>query len=120
VDQYDLVINDFEAICAISCRIKNKASVHFGHQASFSSHLVPRPENKSTVGEFILKNFARSSINIGLHFQAYDDFILPPVIKSEIWNAQPEDGNYVCVYLPSYSDQEIYKYLQQIKGQQFE
>lgn len=120
VDQYDLVINDFEAICAISCRIKNKASVHFGHQASFTSHLVPRPENKSTVGEFILKNFARSSINIGLHFQAYDDFILPPVIKSEIWNAQPEDGNYVCVYLPSYSDQEIYKYLQQIKGQQFE
>lgn len=120
VDQYDLVINDFEAICAISCRIKNKTSVHFGHQASFTSGLVPRPENKNTVGEFILKNFARSSLNIGLHFQAYDDFILPPVIKSEIWNAQPEDGNYVCVYLPSYSDQEIYRYLQQIKSRQFE
>lgn len=120
LENYDLVINDFEAICAISCRIKNKASVHFGHQASFTSRHVPRPENKSTVGEFILKNFARSSLNIGLHFQAYDDFILPPVIKSEIWNTQPEDGNYICVYLPSYSDQEIYKYLQQIAGQQFE
>ncbi len=120
VEQYDLVINDFEAICAISCRIKNKASVHFGHQASFASGLVPRPENKNTVGEFILKNFARSSLNIGLHFQAYDDFILPPVIKSEIWNAAPGEGNYICVYLPSYSDQEIYKYLQQIAGQKFE
>lgn len=120
VDQYDLVINDFEAICALSCRIKNKAAVHFGHQASFTSDQVPRPENKSTVGEFILKNFARSPLNIGLHFRAYDDFILPPVIKSEIWHAAPGEGNYICVYLPSYSDQEIYKYLQQITGQKFE
>lgn len=120
VENYDLVINDFEAICAISCRIKNKASVHFGHQASFNSPHVPRPENKSTFGEFILKNFARSPINVGLHFQAYDDFILPPVIKSEIWSAQPKEGNYTCVYLPSYSDLEISKYLQQIAGQQFE
>ncbi|RYD95027.1 MAG: glycosyl transferase [Sphingobacteriales bacterium] len=120
VEKYDLVINDFEAICALSCRIKNKASVHFGHQASFTSGQVPRPENKNKVGEFILKNFARSSLNIGLHFQAYDDFILPPVIKSEIWTAVPEAGDYICVYLPSYSDQETYKYLQQIAGQKFE
>ncbi len=120
VEQYDLVLNDFEAICAISCRIKNKASVHFGHQASFTSGLVPRPENKNRVGELILKNFARTSLNIGLHFQAYDDFILPPVIKSEIWNAQPKEDDYICVYLPSYSDREIYKYLQQISGQRFE
>lgn len=120
VEHYDLILNDFEAICALSCRIKNKAAVHFGHQASFTSGRVPRPENKSKVGEFILKKFAHSALNIGLHFRAYDDFILPPVIKSEIWNATPENGNYICVYLPSYSDQEIYKYLQQIKGQQFE
>lgn len=120
VEQYDLVLNDFEAVCAISCRIKNKASVHFGHQASFTSGLVPRPQNKSTFGEFILKNFARTSLNIGLHFRAYDDFILPPVIKSAIWQATPVAGDYICVYLPSYSDKEIYKHLAQIKGQKFE
>jgi hypothetical protein len=120
VDQYDLVINDFEAICAISCRIKNKASVHFGHQASFTSHLVPRPENKSTVGEFILKNFARSSLNIGLHFQAYDDFILPPVIKSEIWDrSQRTVIMFVSIFPPILTRRSINIY-DKLRGQQFE
>ncbi|OJV56100.1 MAG: hypothetical protein BGO31_18700 [Bacteroidetes bacterium 43-16] len=120
VERYDLVINDFEAICAISCRIKNKAAVHFGHQASFASAAVPRPENKSIASEFILKHFARSSLNIGLHFRPYDKFILPPVIKSEIWNSKPFSGNHICVYLPSLSDLEVYKHIHKIADQKFE
>lgn len=120
LEQYDLIINDFESITSLACRSQKKASVHFGHQASFASPHTPRPERRSTPGEFILKNFAKGSTTVGLHFEAYDDFILPPVIKTGIWNAEAQQENYVTVYLPSFSDATLLKYLEQMPDQVFQ
>src|SRR5215510_6486454 len=78
VEKYDLVINDFEYITAASCAKKNIPSVQMGHQASFQSVQTPRPDKKQTIGEWVLKNFAPATHYIGLHFDRYDDFILPP------------------------------------------
>ena len=61
VDKYDLVINDFESITALACAHKKVPSVNFGHQASFVSDKVPRPERKNPFGEWILHNYARAS-----------------------------------------------------------
>jgi len=109
VEKYDLVLNDFECITSIACRYKKIPSVNFGHQASFISPFTPRPEQKTWLGEWILKNYARASHYIGLHFQRYDKFILPPVIKEEIRNAEPTDKNYITVYLPSYCEPVLEK-----------
>src|SRR5689334_3023677 len=75
VEKYDLVINDFECITSLACAQKKVASVNFGHQASFLSHKTPRPEKPNKTGEWILKNYARATSYIGLHFECYDDFI---------------------------------------------
>lgn len=107
VEKYDLILNDFECITSMACRLKKIASVNFGHQASFVSPHVPRPEKRNWLGEWILKNYATASQYIGLHFQQYDNFILPPVIKNEIQTAEPVDKNYFTVYLPSYCESEI-------------
>lgn len=104
VEKYDLIINDFEYITARACKIKNRPSVQFGHQASFMSPLVPRPARISKIGEFVLSNFAKSTDYLGLHFQAYDDFVLNPIIKERIINATPKDKGHITVYLPSYLD----------------
>ncbi|HEV8284051.1 MAG TPA: glycosyltransferase family protein [Chitinophagaceae bacterium] len=108
VEKYDLVINDFEYITAASCAKKKIPSVQFGHQASFQSNQTPRPDNKSSVGEWLLKNYAKATHHIGLHFEKYDDFIFHPVIKKEILEAgRPTDKNYVTVYLPSYCEPQL-------------
>lgn len=120
VDKYDLVINDFECITALACAIKKVPSINFGHQASFISDKVPRPDKKDLVGEWILKNYARASQYLGLHFEPYDDFILPPVIKKEIWQAQPQQQDYITVYLSSYADNQLLPYLQQQKNTRFQ
>jgi len=120
VEKYDLVINDFEAITSIACKQKNIAMIHFGHQASFASAKTPRPEKKSIIGEWILKNYARSPINLGLHFNSYDDFIHPPVIQSAIWNADPKQLPYITVYLPSFCDKELIQIFRKFKSIQFE
>ncbi|HEV2354207.1 MAG TPA: glycosyltransferase family protein [Puia sp.] len=116
VEKYDLVINDFECITSLACAYKKVASVNFGHQASFVSAKVPRPEKQDPVGAWILRNYARATEYVGLHFQQYDDFILPPVIKKEILQAEPRDKDYVTVYLSSYNDATIRQYLQPLKA----
>lgn len=115
VEKYDLVINDFECITALACAHKKVASVQFGHQASFMSPKVPRPEQREWMGEWILRNYARATQYIGLHFSQYDDFILPPVIKKDILQADPEDKGHITVYLSSYSDAAVRHYLQPMK-----
>jgi len=120
VEKYDLVINDFECITSLACRHKKVPSVNFGHQASFMSAHTPRPKNPSKTGEWILKNYARASRYVGLHFDQYDDFILPPVIKSRVWNARPADHGHITVYLPSYCDCEIRKYFRHLDFYRFQ
>jgi uncharacterized protein (TIGR00661 family) len=100
--QYDIIINDFDSITSLACKIQNVHSVQLGHQASFISEHTPRPEKKSIMGELILKHYAPSAKNIGLHFEKYDSFILPPIIKDEIVNAAPRNLKHITVYLPSF------------------
>ncbi|HZE86536.1 MAG TPA: glycosyltransferase family protein [Puia sp.] len=107
VEKYDLVLNDFESITSMACAYKKIPSVNFGHQASFISPKTPRPEKKDRMGEWILRNYARATQYIGLHFKQYDDFILPPVIKREILQAEPRDKGHITVYLPSHSDANL-------------
>ena len=99
---YDVIINDFDSITSLACKMQKMHSVQFGHQASFISDATPRPEKKSIVGEMILKHYAPSPKYVGLHFEKYDSFIHPPIIKDEIIQAEPKNLNHVTVYLPSF------------------
>lgn len=46
VDQYDLIINDFDSLTSLACRLRKVKSVHWGHQASFQFAKSPRPERE--------------------------------------------------------------------------
>lgn len=120
VEKYQLVINDFDCITSLACARKNIPSVHFGHQASFHSPHTPRPEQRSRTGEWILKHYAKAPVAIGLHFQRYDKFIYPPVIKAEISEAEPRNDGHITVYLPAYCDQELVRYLSPLKDFSFQ
>lgn len=102
LEKYDVIINDFDFVTSLACKLKKLPSVQLGHQASFQSDATPRPDKKSLVGETILKHYAHATNHIGFHFQSYDQFILPPVIKEEFINAQVQDLKHVSVYLPSF------------------
>jgi len=119
VENYDLVMNDFECITSLACAMKNVPSVNFGHQASFYSPNTPRPANRSRIGEWILHNYAKSTHKLGLHFQPYDDFIMSPVIKSEILRASPADHGYIAIYLPAYCEKELIEHFNQIPDYTF-
>lgn len=116
---YDVVINDFDSITSLACKLQNVHSVQFGHQASFISELTPRPDKKSVLGETIFKHYAPSPKHIGLHFEQYDSFILPPIIKDEIIQAEPKDLKHITVYLPSFQKDCLEKAFNKIPDQEF-
>lgn len=120
VEKYDVVINDFESITAMACLYKKVPSVNLGHQAAFQSDRVPRPAKQDFFGEWVLKNYARASQHIGLHFKKYDDFIFEPVIKKDILQASPRNMGHITVYLSAYSDQSLIPVFQQLSAFKFE
>lgn len=119
VIEYDVIINDFDFVTSMACKMKKVKSVHFGHQASFTSDKSPRPEVKSGVGEFILRHYAKAEKNLGLHFDKYDDHIHPPIIKKEILEAEKVDDGHITVYLPSVNESCIITFLTKLTQYHF-
>jgi uncharacterized protein (TIGR00661 family) len=119
IKNYDVVINDFESITSLACKLQNVPSIQFGHQASFISNATPRPEKKSIIGELILKHYAPSPKNIGLHFEKYDSFIYPPIIKDEITEAEPTNLQHITIYLPSFQKDCLEKAFKKVKDISF-
>ncbi len=119
LEKYDLIINDFEPLTSLACKLKGIQSLHFGHQASFRSKKVPRPTKRSAIGEWVLKNYAYGTNTIGLHFKDYDKDIYSPIIKKAILESEPTDKGHITVYLGQYSDEVLIKQLLLLKGFQF-
>ena len=103
IDHYDLIINDFEFITSLSCSLKRKKSIQFGHQASFQSKLTPRAKSINPIGNLVLAHFVKSTAYLGLHFESYDDHIYNPIIKDEIVSANKVNDGHISVYLPQYT-----------------
>jgi uncharacterized protein (TIGR00661 family) len=111
VEDYDLVISDFEPVSAWACYLKNKPCIGFSHQGAVVNKKSPKPAKKDIIGKAVLKYYAPVSYSYGFHYLAYDRNIFTPVIRKEIrQQAVINDGHYT-VYLPSYSDEKIIKLL---------
>ncbi|WP_010523114.1 glycosyltransferase family protein [Aquimarina agarivorans] len=115
VQNYDLVINDFEPISAWACKLAKVPCVGFSHQAAVLSLNAPKPKKPDVLGRFILKKYAPTAKQIGLHFASFDTSIFTPIIRNDIRNAVIENKNHYTVYLPSYSDKKLLKFLSKIE-----
>lgn len=114
LQDYDLVINDFEPVTALAARRQGyRRIVGLSHQASFLSPKTPRPALvKAPHAEWLFRHYAPCPVSIGLHFEAYDDFIHTPVIRPGIRALQAtRDRNEILVYLPAYGDDLLREFL---------
>ena len=115
VEKYDFILNDFEPVSAWACYKKKIPCVSLSHQSAVLNPNAPKPKKRDLLGKFILKNYAPSNIQFGLHFSPYDTNITTPIIRNSIREAQVEDLGHYTVYLPAYSDKKIIKVLSQIE-----
>ena len=108
VEEYDVIINDFEPISAWAAKRKNVPVIALSHQASFYSNKVPLPSRRNRLFEWAMKKIvAPANDYVGVHYKRYDDNILPPIIRQEILAGIVTDKGHVTVYLPAFSDEVL-------------
>ncbi len=111
VNDYDLVVNDFEPVSAWACKLKGKACIGLSHQAAVLAPNAPLPEKTDLKGKLILQRYAPVTKAYGFHFRTYSENIFTPVIRKEIRDLTPTDEGHYTVYLPSYDDETLVKHL---------
>jgi len=111
VEEYDLVINDFEPVSAWACYLKNINCISISHQAAVLHKKAPQPNAIDILGKAILKNYAPVTAKYGFHFKSYADTIYTPVIRSQVREQLVENKGHYTVYLPAYDDKRILKVL---------
>ena len=119
LNEYDLIISDFEPISAWSSKLKKKPSLQLSHQASLYSKHSPRPFKKDFKSEFFIKWYSPCDDYIGFHFHQYDKKILGPLLRDKIINATPIYKEYYVVYLWNYSSEYIVSILSDISDYKF-
>ena len=111
VEDYDLVINDFEPVSAWACRRKKLPCISLSHQCAVLHPNAPKPKVADPMGMTVLKHYAPTTAAYGFHFKSFGENISTPVIRSEIRNLTPTDKGHYTVYLPAYDDDTIVKHL---------
>lgn len=119
LDEYDLIISDFEPITAWAAIRQNKLSIGLSNQASLLSSDVPKPDSKDFVGRFIIRNYAPASFYFGFSYEKYGSRIYTPVIRKSLRETAVSDLGHFTVYLPSYADERIAECLCQIDSAKF-
>jgi len=107
VENYDLIVNDFEPITAWAAKKKEIKIVGLSHQSALLSKKSPRPKIIDPFGEWLIRNYAPIENYIGFHFEEYDKNIFTPVVRKAIAEAKKKDKGHYTVYLPAYDDKML-------------
>jgi len=119
IEQYDLVINDFEPISAWACKIKNIPCVAMSHQYAVLHKDAPRPERFDPMAWLVLRYYAPCKSGIGFHFKNYGEDIFTPVIRAAIRNAYVRNLGHYTVYLPAYHEDKLVKILSRFSDKEW-
>jgi len=96
VQDFDLVISDFEPVTAWAARRHKKASLGLGHQYAFNFS-IPAPRFKWTA-RAIMRAFAPVQSSLGMHWYHFGHPILPPIAQPH--SSGTADREHILVYLP--------------------
>lgn len=115
IEQYDLIINDFEPVSAWAAHLKKRPCISLSHQSAILAPHAPQPRKSDALGKIILKRYAPATRHYGFHFAAFDQDIFTPVIRRQIRQADVQNKGHYTVYLPAYDDEKLIKRLKKIE-----
>ena len=111
VEDYDLVINDFEPVASWACKMKRVPCIALSHQSAVIDKNAPKPMERDWFGELVLNHYAPHTAAYGFHFASYSSNIHTPVIRKQVRDIIPTDEGHYTVYLPAYDDKTLVEHL---------
>ncbi|WP_201981186.1 glycosyltransferase family protein [Hymenobacter rubidus] len=114
VEDYDLVISDFEPVSSWACKLRHVPCVALSHQSAVLHPAAPRPDKEDPAGRAVLKHYAPSTAQYGFHFQRYAPEIFTPVIRQQVRELSPTNEGHYTVYLPAYEEEILVERLQHL------
>ncbi len=115
VNEYDLIISDFEPVSCWAAIKAKMPSVGLSNQVATLHPLAPKPKRIDVVGKMVLKHFVPTTFNYGYHFKSLDKNIFTPIIRKQVRKQKVSDKGHYTVYLPSHDDERIIKHLKKFK-----
>lgn len=119
IEEYDLVITDFEPVTAWAARLKSKYSVGVGNQYALQDRRLSKPRSFSPIGRFLLSHYAPVSRRYGIHYYPTVQEFYKPIIRKEVRMLMPFTGKRYLVYLPAESDERIFHWLSRFPDHEF-
>jgi len=116
LSQYDLVISDFEPITAWAAKRQKVRSLAIGHQYAFL-HDIPKQGNNIFTNA-LMKYFAPTDKQIGLHWHHFNQTIMPPIIDLNHLTLEKID-NKIVVYLGFEKTEDVIQLLQPFTHYEF-
>ena len=80
ITRYDLVLSDFEPVCAWAAKGSIVPVINISHQAAFTNDKIP-VRGFSWLNRMIFKYFAPADIFLGMHWFHFGQTIIPPIIQ---------------------------------------
>lgn len=115
VKQYDLVVNDFEAISAWAACLRHVPCVALSHQWAVKHKAAPKAKHPDWRGIILLKWYAPCKQGYGFHFRPYAKGLFTPVIRQEVREQTVTNNGHITVYLPAYDEAVLLPFLQYFK-----
>lgn len=119
VNEYDLVINDFEPITAWSSKLHGTLCFGLSNQFSLWHKKLPHAAKKWVRKLSYIRFFAPVKYGYGLHYKPFDNNIYPPIIRSEIRQLPTSTGGGLLIYLPAYPVEAVTKVIRTLEGAHF-
>ncbi|MDB5234208.1 MAG: glycosyl transferase [Hymenobacter sp.] len=114
VEEYDLVISDFEPVSSWACKLREVPCVALSHQSAVLHPAAPRPDREDPAGRAVLRHYAPSTARYGFHFQSYAPGTFTPVIRQQVRELSPVNEGHYTVYLPAYEEEILVERLRHL------
>ena len=116
LDPFDLIVCDYEPVIAWAAKARRRETIGIGHQYAFGKQTPLTGD--TAVSRLVMNQFAPVDIPVGLHWAAFDNNILPPIL--DLPDIDPETTqDHVLVYLPFEDQDATTRWLQEFTDTSF-
>lgn len=120
IKKYDLIISDFEPISSWAAKFAGKQCIGLSNHAGILHPLAPQPHKSHFIGRMIVQHYAPNTFDFGFNFKSLGENIFTPIVRRDIRKLPVLDYGHYTVYLPSYNDKEIIKFISNLKHVRWE